>query len=542
MAKVSRLLVERLKSRGIRHVFGIPSIHNIGLYDALRDEPSIRHILCRHEGGAAHMADGYARAGKGPGVVIASTGPGVCYTAAPLLEALGSNSPIILITSNIESKRIGRGCGTLHEVSGQDEIFKGIVKGRFCVRDPMEAPSMLDRAFHTALSSRPGPVYLEIPTDFWDKDIPSDTVPTAVQEQPSSRPWLKEGLDRAVGLLLEAERPLVIAGAGALRAGIGPQVRRLCDALEAPLLTSAEAKGLVSEGESFVFGNAARRGVARRIIESGDLVLALGTRLRHCDFSRRGVEFPKLIHLDWDDSYANKNHRAEIVLTGDIRAISSALAEALEEGAARRRKAGWDLKSLREEMLLERGEISRDCKELLYVDAIRSAIPPDGALVIDNTILGYWAEYFYKALFPGSLVAAKGSSIIGFSFPAAAGLKLACPKRPVAALIGDGGFFYYSQEISTCLRHNIGLPVIVVNDGSFGMIGLLQRQIYKRGGYETDFVNPDLETYAASFGIPSVRVEGPAALSYALSEALSTGGMRLIELAASFKVSPFARY
>lgn len=542
MAKVSRLLVERLKRRGIRHVFGIPSIHNIGLYDALRDEPSIRHVLCRHEAGAAHMADGYARASKGPGVVIASTGPGVCYTVAPLLEALGSSSPVILITSNIESKRIGRGCGTLHEVSGQDEIFKGIVKERFCMRDPAEAPSMLDSAIDMALSSRPGPVYLEIPTDLWDRDVSLDPCLRTPAAHDAAWPALEDELDRAVGLLLEAKRPLVIEGAGALRAGIGDQVREVCEALEAPLLTSAEGKGLVSEEEPFVFGNAARRGVARKIIESSDLVLALGTRLRHCDFTRRGVEFPRLIHLDWDDSYANKNHRAEIVLSGDIRAMSSALAQGLREGAALRRKGGWDLKSLREEMLLERGEISGKCRELLYVDALRAAMPADGALVVDNTILGYWAEYFYKALFPGSLVTAKGSSIIGFSFPAAAGLKLACPKRPVAALIGDGGFFYCSQEISTCLRHDIGFPVIVVNDGSFGMIGLLQQQMYKRGGYETGFVNPDLRAFAASFGIPSERIEGPEALSDALSDALSSGGMRLIELAATFKVSPFAHY
>lgn len=541
MGKAARAIVEGLKEAGVRHVFGIPSIHNIGLYDALRDEPSIRHVLCRTEAGAAHMADGYARAGTGPGVVIASTGPGVCYTAAPLLEALGSRSPVLLITSNIEGRRIGAGCGALHEMDGQDEAFRGLSKARFCVREAGEVPFMLSRALETAVSASPGPVYFEIPTDLWEKDSHEEIGGRAASHQGQPQEPNGKDVERAAEMLLNAERPLVIGGAGALRAGLGPEVREICEALGAPLLTSAEAKGLVSEDAPFVFGNAARRGVARRIIGASDLVLALGTRLRHCDFTRRGVEFPRLIHMDWDYSHINKNHRSELALTGDIRAMARALAEALKEGAARTGKK-WDMESLKEEMARERLEIAERCRELVFVEALRRAIPPGGSLVTDNTILGYWAEYFYRALFPGSLVTAKGSSIIGFSFPAAAGLKLALPQRPVAALVGDGGFFYCSHEISTCLRHGIGFPVIVVNDGAFGMIGLLQEQVYRRGAFETDFVNPDLQAYAASFGIESSRVESPEALEEALSSALASGRMHLVELPATFRVSPFAHY
>ena len=135
MAKVSELFIRSLKEAGIGHVFGIPSIHNIGLYDALREEPSIKHILCRHEASATHMADGYARAGKGVGVVITSTGPGAGYMAAPLVEAWGSSSPVLAITTNIATKEIGRGTGALHELKEQDLIFKNITKERFCLTD-----------------------------------------------------------------------------------------------------------------------------------------------------------------------------------------------------------------------------------------------------------------------------------------------------------------------------------------------------------------------------------------------------------------------
>ena len=161
--------------------------------------------------------------------------------------------------------------------------------------------------------------------------------------------------------------------------------------------------------------------------------------------------------------------------------------------------------------------------------------------MIDNTLLGYWAEYFYHSFMPGGLVTAKGSSIIGFSFPAAIGLKIACPERSVVSVSGDGGFLYGAQELATCRRHGIGFPVVVVNDGAYGMIDLLQRQIYGRGDFETDLVNPDLPALAASFGIGAERVDTPQGLEQALRSALTSKEMRVIELVVSFR-NPVAQY
>jgi acetolactate synthase-1/2/3 large subunit len=157
-------------------------------------------------------------------------------------------------------------------------------------------------------------------------------------------------------------------------------------------------------------------------------------------------------------------------------------------------------------------------------------------------MLGYWAEFFYPSYMPGGLVTAKGSSIIGFSFPAAMGLKLACPERPVVALIGDGGFLYGAQEMATCRRHGIAFPLIVVNNAGYGMIDLLQRQFYGRGDFETDLVNPDLPALAASFSIAAERVESPEGLEQALRSALTSKEIRLIEVVAAFRENPFAKY
>ena len=190
MAKVSELFVRALKKSGVDLVFGIPSIHNIGLYDALRDEPSIKHILCRHESSATHLADGYARAGKGVGVVITSTGPGAGYMVAPLVEAWGSSSPVLAVTTNIAVDKIGRGMGTLHELKDQDHIFRSITKERFCLRTGDDVQTMVSQAVQTALSGRPGPVYCEVPTDLWDREVTGggEDVP-ALEPAPSLERW-----------------------------------------------------------------------------------------------------------------------------------------------------------------------------------------------------------------------------------------------------------------------------------------------------------------------------------------------------------------
>jgi acetolactate synthase-1/2/3 large subunit len=542
MAKVSELFIRALKNAGVDHVFGIPSIHNIGLYDALREEPSIKHILCRHESCATHMADGYARAGKGVGVVITSTGPGAGYMAAPLVEAWGSSSPVLAITTNIATSKIGRGTGTLHELEDQDLIFKNITKKRFCLRTGDDVQTMVPKAVQTALSGRPGPVYLEVPTDLWDQDVSRDgEAVLAPDPDPSPEQWSGD-LDQAAKLLCEAERPLILAGTGAVRAGIGEEIRAISEALQAPLVTGAEGKGLIPEDHDLAFGNAARRGVVREYLKSSTIALAIGTRLRSVDYHRRGVSLPRLIHVDWNDTWIDKNYPAEMSIIGDIRTIARRLSERILSKAPGSGNRRGQVSALRDKIREERETIAKKSREIAYLDALRRVIARDGTLVIDNTMLGYWAEYFYHSFRPGGLVTAKGSSIIGFSFPAAIGLKIACPERPVVALSGDGGFLYGAQELATCRRHGLGFPVVVVNDRAYGMIDLLQRQIYGRGDFETDLVNPDLPALAASFGIGAERVDTPQGLEQALRSALRSKEMRVIELAASFSENPFTRY
>ena len=536
MPRISEVIAHTLRSNGVDLVFGIPSVHNIGLYDALREEPGIRHILCRHESTATHMADGYARASQKVGVVIASTGPGVMYTLSPLLEAWCSCSPVLVMTSNGRSTQIGRGLGTLHEIYNQADLFENVTKANVRLNLEEDIQSQVETVLTIAISGRPGPVYLEVPTDFWDMPAPegrpasSQTVPDA-----GSVP----DLDAAIRLLEKAERPMIIAGVEALHAGLSPAITSLAESLGAPVLTDSSGKGVLPEDHPLAFGNATRRVAVQEIHPACDVTLAIGSRLRYVDFGRRGVTLPGLIHVDWDDIWMNRNYPAQIQLCGDVNAITVSLAERVRQTPPLSERQSF-VETCRKKMDSFTETTLSGKTEMAYIDVIRQSIPREGKLVVDNTMLGYFAELLYPTLVPGGFMTARGAMPIGFSFAAAIGAKLADPSKPVVGIIGDGGFLYDTQEMATCVKHGIGFPIIVVNDGAFRMIDYLQKASYNRG-YETGLENPDFVTLARSYGIEGVTVDSPETLGEALKAALAAETMQLIELVASFPDPPFGR-
>ncbi len=537
MRTVADLMVEILKEAGVEVLFGIPSIHNIGFYEALRKTPAIKHILCRHESTATHMADGYARESGRIGVVISSTGPGAGYTVPALQEALGSSVPLLVIATNISSGKIGKGVGDLHEIMGQEEIFRNITKGVFPVRTISDLEDMTRKALDTALTGRPGPVYLEIPTDLFTVEIEAQTPPGEnIELKPEASPNLK----KAATLLREARNPLILVGTAALRAGLSQEVVSLAETLTAPVLFTANARGMIPDDHPLALGNCARRGVIRETVVSSDLVLAIGTRLREVDAKRRGLVLPRLIHVDWDNQWIGKNFPAEIALTGNLVRIVHGLIKgigSLPENEKRKARMK-EIVSNREK---ETSRIGKQHSEPVYLEAIRTVLPRESTLVVDNTLLGYWSEYFYPSYIPGGWMGAKGSSIIGFAFAAAVGAKIAAPEKPIAAIIGDGGFLYSTQELSTCMRHGIHFPLIVVNSRSYGIIGYLQN-LFHHHEYETKLTNPDFVQLAKAYGVGGCRVTSPAQLQDALSDALSAREMRLIELVEDFPEPPFAKY
>jgi thiamine pyrophosphate-dependent acetolactate synthase large subunit-like protein len=537
MHSLAESLIEALKQEGIDVVFGIPSIHNIRLYEALRKEPHIKHILCRHETTATHMADGYARVSNKPGVVIASTGPGTGYVVPAMHEAWGSCSPVILVTTNIPTQGIGRGTGMLHELDNQAALFGSITKRSIFIREGDGIEDRVHEAIKTATSGRPGPVYLEVPLDLLKKDFSREKNDSSViKEEMGPRNDLK----KALSLLDRAKQPVFVVGREVGRAGIAKDVTDLAEKIGAPIVTNTNGKGVIPEDHPLSFGNVARRGVVRELVQGCDVAVAVGTRLRNVDAKRRGLVLPAMIHIDWDERWINKNFQAEVALIGNVPAIFKELAGCVESDFIRKKRLRW-IKEMKKRLEREIGEIRQSSIEIEYLDSIRRSLPRESALFVDNTQLGYWADYFYPSYCPGGFIGAKGASTIGFAFAAAIGGKIADPGRSVLALIGDGGFLYSSQELATCIRHNIKFPVIVNNDEAYGVISYLQREKFNIE-YESHLASPDFVALANAYGAKAVRVDSPASLEEAMKNALYSEDMWVIELAAKFPEPAFGRY
>jgi thiamine pyrophosphate-dependent acetolactate synthase large subunit-like protein len=530
-------IVEALRRNEVSVVYGIPSVHNIRLYESLRKNPTIQHVLCRHETTAVHMADGFARARNQLGVVIASTGPGTGYMVPAIQEAWGSCSPVLLITTNIPTSKIGKGLGVLHELENQKSLFSTITKATILIRSEDDIQDLTQEAIHIALSGRPGPVYLEVPFDLLDKKISGKSEREPKKEEELVIPF---DIEKAVSILRASKQPILIAGKEAIRVGASADVLALAEVLVAPVITTSNAKGIISEDHFLSIGNVARRGVVREIVQYCDVALAIGTRLREVDAKRRGLSLYRLIHIDWDGRWIDKNFPSEVALTGDIRLIIKTLLEKLKPAPSSKERLNW-IKEMRNKLEEEVKEIRRAHVELEYLDVIRKLLPRESTLVIDNTQLGYWAEYFYPSYCPGGLIAARGSSTIGFAFAGAIGVKIAYPEKPILALIGDGGFLYSAQELATCVRHKIRFPIIVVNDNAYGVIAYLQHTAYKVE-YESRLTNPDFVALANSYGVRGSRVDSPARLAKELEKALASEDLWIIELAATFPEPAFGRY
>jgi acetolactate synthase-1/2/3 large subunit len=532
-------VVQALKEAEVDTIFGIPSIHNIGLYDVLRREPSIRHIQCRHEAAATHMADGYARAGGRLGVIVSSTGPGAGFTLSAMQEAWGSCSPVLMITTDIDAAKIGKGLGVLHELEEQGSLFRTVTKATFCVRPGDDFRATTKKAIDLALSGRSGPVCIQAPTDL----LAGEAIASAAMVETStpSLPPLPARLDEAIALLRKAKQPLILIGTDAARLDFAQDLTALAEAACAPVIFSTAAKGVIAEDHPLSFGNAARRMVVKDIVPQCDVALAIGTRMREVDAKRRGLVLPdQLIHVDWDERWIGKNFSTSTPLIGDVRAITKELRRQLEgepySGPRQQRVAEW-----RKQSDAERAQLQQDLTEVRYLDAIRACLPRDSMLVLDNAQLAYWAEYFYPSYQPNGVIGAKGSGLLGFSFPGAIGAKVACPHTPVVGIIGDGGFLYTSQELATCVRHKIGFPMVVVNDNAYGVIGYLQRTAYQEE-YEARLTNPDFLAFANAFGVKATRVRTPEELGVTLEKTLAAGEMHLIELQTTIAAPPFGKY
>ncbi|MEJ2855374.1 MULTISPECIES: thiamine pyrophosphate-binding protein [unclassified Saccharothrix] len=478
-------LVEVLRAHGVEVVFGLPGVHNLPIWEALRGSP-VRLIGVRHEQTAVYAADGYARATGRLGVAVVTTGPGAANCLGATGEAMASGSPVLVIATDIPShlRRPGEYRGVLHETRDQRAMFLPVVKGGWTLRGPHDLGTYADNAALLATTAPHGPVYLGIPTDHLTADTgPWHRIPTG--------PPVVPPLDAAQDLIARSTRPLIWAGGGAQRARAGAAVARLAERLDAPIVTTYAAKGLVDHPH--VVHGPVHLPEIGALWDEADLVIGIGS-----DFDGMMTQNwlqpppPRLLSINVDTV---RNYPPDVTLRGDARVVTEALAGTLDA-----RPANGTAQRVADLNDLARRAAEADEPQVAgLLDALEGH-----RVVADMCVAGYWIGGFHRVTAPRHLAYPVGWGTLGFGFPAALGAALA---GRTVAVCGDGGFLFACGDLATAAQERLPVTVVLVDDGGYGMLRYDQVQ----AGHPThgvDLHTPDFTALARSFGVESSTVDG----------------------------------
>lgn len=504
-------VVRALINQGVDTIFGIPGVHTLALYDALVDAP-IRHILGRHEQGVGFMADGYARASGRPGVVSVITGPGVTNVATAVGEAYTDSSPMLVIASGEDQRWAGKMKGHIHGIRDQMAVMRPIVDWAGRATSPEQIPELIDEAFARMACHRPRPTYLEVPRDVLSAEAVVNFPPPTAACRPGPDP---ADIAAALETIAAADRIVIYAGGGAVSSGANLALTELVDRLGAVVLTSQMGKGSVPEDHPRSLGNLQPDAPpVDGVLCRADLVLVFGSKLGAAETENGAMFLPSnLIQIDIDPEEIGRNYPVSQAIVSDARLAAEALVEALSSAGIS--KPGWNVDEIarvRQEALSQ----ALGAEQAPYIDALRRAIPRDGILVNDATMMSYTAQRRYPVYEPRTFLVPAGYLTLGASMPMALGAKIARPEKTVVSIVGDGGFQFTMHELATAVQFRIGVPIVIFNDSTYTAVKWEQAHAYDRRFLGVDLVNPDFVTLAAAYGIPAVRANSPTELEEAV--------------------------
>ncbi len=525
MRTVGVFLVELLARYGVDTIFGIPGVHTAELYRGLGAGP-IRHVTPRHEQGAGFMADGYARVSGKPGVCFVITGPGLTNVLTAMGQAYADSIPMLVISAVNARGAMGSGDGHLHEVSDQRRMASAVAAFSHTIADPAELPQVIARAFAVFAAARPRPVHIEIPLDL----IVASSEGLALPEHPPAiaRPVPPaQALATAASWLAGARAPLIFAGGGATRAA--PALRRLAERLDAPVVMTINARGLLPPGHPLGVSVSPSFGAVRALAAEADVVLAAGTEMGPTDYDGYAtgkMDRPRrLIRLDIDAEQAMRNFVPDLALIGDAAATLGLLADRLEGPAARHDGAGRAARTQAAGLAELEPGMRRD---IAFLETMRATVP-DAVIVGDSTRQVYAGDLGFAAAGPGSWFnAATGFGALGYGLPAAIGAALARPGRPVICLVGDGGLQFTLAELGSAEEAGAKVIVVLLNNSGYGEI-----KSYMRGKgiapVGVDLFTPDFQALARAYSWHAERLDSAEGLGPALHAAVARPGPSLIE-------------
>ncbi len=526
-----------LAGEGVTTVFGYPGGAILPIYDALRKFPSIHHVLVRHEQGASHMADGYARASGRVGVCMATSGPGATNLVTGLATAMLDSIPLVAITGQVSSKVLGSDAFQEVDITG---ITLPITKHNFLVTRAEDIASAVRRAFQIAQSGRPGPVLVDITKDaqqgatIFDFDM---CKPRAARPHPMLRTE-SASFRQALDLILAAKKPVILAGHGITQSGAEAEVLAFAEARQIPIATTLLGLGSIPAGHPLSLGMMGMHGESwvNNAIQQSDLLLAFGMRFDDRVTGNLASYAPnaKKIHVEIDPSEINKNVKVDVALIGDLKHTLDLLLPQLpkqadaswlkEINASKGTAAVRDIINLPDNGHLYAAHVIHD----IWREAQAAGREHETIIVTDVGQHQMWEAQYFKHEDSRSLVTSGGLGTMGFALPAAIGAKCACPEKDVWVIAGDGGFQMTASELSTIVQEGLAINIAVINNGFLGMVRQWQETFYDKNYSASPLLSPDFVKLAGAHGIDGTTVSAREEVTPAVTHARTSGKAFLI--------------
>jgi len=536
--RASDALFKALKAEGVKHVFGIPGGANMPMYDALYDA-DLTHIQTRHEAGAGHAAEGYAKASGKVGVAMATSGPGATNLVTPIADAMMDSVPTIFITGQVKSDLLGTDGFQEADVTG---ITMPIVKHSLFVTDPEQIPEFIHQAFHIASTGRPGPVLVDVPRDMNDVEVeyePPAGTPSLAGYRPSPEPNAKQ-IRLAAKAMANARRPVIYAGGGVINANASEQLRELADSDRFPVTLTLMGLGAYPAESDRFLGMLGMHGTraANYAMDEADLIVAIGARFddrvtgKLSEFAPRA----KFVHIDVDPAEISKNVPAHVPIIGDAAQVLPQLTReyrALNPDSSRlddwwERIRDWQKRY----PLSYEPSPDAEIKPQQLIQAIAAQTDSDTIISSDVGQHQMWIAQYYPFNRPRRWLNSGGAGTMGFGLPAAIGAKVACPGDQVVCISGDGSLPMNVQEFATAAVHNIDVKVILMNNGYLGMVRQWQEMFWNERYSSVEMgSSPDWPRLAEAFGWNGNRVTDKADLDDAIAATLATDGPALLDVA-----------
>ncbi len=520
-------LVHLLEEHGVDTIFGIPGVHTIELYRGLTQTP-IRHVLTRHEQGAAFMADGYARASGKPGVCFLISGPGVMNAMTPIGQAYSDSVPMLVVSTVLARADIGMGRGRLHEMKNQEASVQAVAGWSATAQDGSSLKQLVNRAFQEFATQRPRPISINIPIDILPE--PGGVAWEANSISPPVQPS-ESLLEEAAETLLQAENPVMIVGGGAVDAA--SEVTALAELLSIPVVTTIAGKGVIAASHPMFAASMMEAESVRTLIDEADIVLAVGTELASPDFWDGDISISgKLIRIDLDPMELSDDYGADLAICADARASIAGLNRLLAGmvlGHAKRDDQR-DIARLRADV--SKTDNPERAKHRAILESIRRALPEDTILATDMTQIAYSGNAIYPMAEPRLWLHPCGFGTLGYALPAGIGACFAKPGKPVAVLAGDYGFQFTANELGTAAEHKLNLPIFLWNNHALGEIKLGMEDVGV-SPIAVEQSNPDFGLMAQAYDCAYDKPSNLLALEEATARALNAGKPTLIEITAA---------